>query len=174
MQLADLPVRYHRLEDTFVLGRRYSTGTERAGAQLEAAALHVVCEALTTRYRAIEQDIASAGVPEYLGDPGKFEERMLKWMRWRWLWWVRYFIHLFPHDVHAELTHDDFEWGAGLPKHMLVKEKHLAMLPVWTWNGLDPPQQQALREVWCRNRHFAEVTAAGQLVMRVGRREVIA
>ena len=48
------------------------------------------------------------------------------------------------------------------------------MLPEWTWNGLDPPQQQALREVWCRNRHFAEVTAAGQLVMRVGRREVIA
>ena len=29
--------------------------------------------------------------------------------------------------------------------------------PVWTWTGLDPPQQQALREVWCRNRHFAEV-----------------
>ena len=85
-----------------------------------------------------------------------------------------YFIHLFPHDEHAELTHDDFEWGAGLPKRMLVKEKHLAMLPEWTWNGLDPPQQQALREVWCRNRHFAEVTAAGQLVMRVGRREVIA
>jgi len=47
-------------------------------------------------------------------------------------------------------------------------------LPEWTWNGLDPPQQQALREVWCRHRHFAEVTAAGQLVMRVGRREVIA
>ena len=57
---------------------------------------------------------------------------------------------------------------------MLVKEKHLAMLPKWAWNGLDPPQQQALRDVWCRNRHFAEVTAAGQLVMRVGRREVMA
>ena len=94
---------------------------------------------------------------------------MLDHMKVKWMAWVHDFIRLFPHDLHSDMTHDDFVWGVdAAPKRMLVKFKHLMAMPEWNFQRLTQAQQDALNSVWCRDGHFATISAQGYLQVRIG------
>ena len=134
-------------------------GRQRACCQIYAAVFHAMKETMRHRHACLLPD--SKGVTLYPHDDFEiartYESRVLRRTVTCMCDWLARFIRLLPHDLHSDVTHDDFVHGQDHGKRMLIKEKHLMPCPSPDYDRLNGNLVRAYNGLWCTGGRIAHI-----------------